>query len=927
MKKIILFCILLMIARWICAQVYKDPNASVDARVESVLSYMTLDEKLSYIGGINNMYIMAISRFNLPEIKMSDGPVGVRTWGQSTAYPAGICSAATWDRVLVNRLGQALGKDARARGVHILLGPGLNIYRAPMCGRNFEYFGEDPFLASAMSYEYVTGVQSEHVVSTVKHFAGNNQEWDRYNVSSDIDERTLQEIYLPAFKSAVIRANAGAVMNAYNLFNGIHCTQNVHLNLDILKNQWKFQGILMSDWGATHDGVAAANGGLDLEMPGGNNMNYNNLSTPVAQGIVLLSTIDDKVRRILRMIFSYGFYDKVQTDISIPLDNPDNDSVSLNLAREGIVLLKNDSILPLHTDQIKSLALLGPNADGYIAGGGSSYTDPFHYISVRQGISQLEGSKITLNYVGAPDIYSLADTSLFYTSSGSQTRGLIGNYFASQDLSGSPVATRIDSIIDFHWSGVPNVSGMPADHFSIRWTGVMRPSASGNYSFYVRGDDGFRLYVNNVLIIDNWVDEAATIKTGTINLTAGQEYPIKLEYYENAGLAEITLGYVNQSDIQKKSLQVAGSSDAAIVCVGFNSASEQEGMDRSFNLDPDQDSLICNVAKVNKNTIVVLNAGGNIDMQAWLPKIRGLIHAWYPGQDGGKAIAEILFGVTNPSGKLPASFEKKWADNPVYNNYYQNNGSNHVKYNEGVFLGYRYYETYHIAPQYPFGYGLSYTTFTYSNMTFSVDTSGHTLVSFEIQNTGSVAGAEVAQVYISPVAPKIPRPVKELKEFSRVFLQPGEKQTITLKLDESAFAYFSVDKNAFVADSGDYDVIIGASAEDERLRDRLTISQDSVIAGSPKLIAPSECCSIYPNPACDKLFIQMHTTNLNPSAFYTYSSSGQLLYSGKFTGQSCLYNCSHLPEGMYICRINRYPFFARCTARPCLIGALAFKSC
>ena len=300
------------------SQTYLNPDAKVEDRVEDLLPRMTLNEKLEYIGGENNMFIQEISRLSIPLIKMSDGPVGVRTWGQTTAFPAGICSSATWDVDLVNKLGDALGKDARARGVHFLLGPGLNIYRAPMCGRNFEYFGEDPYLSSRMAVAYVKGVESHQVVSTVKHFAANNQEWNRYSISSDMDERTLQEIYLPAFKAAVIEAKAGAIMAAYNLLNGTYCSQNHHLLVDILKNNWKFNGLAMSDWGATHDGIAAANGGLDLEMPSASFMNSANLSPAISSGKVKIETIDDKVRRILRVLFTYGFFDHNQTDTSFP---------------------------------------------------------------------------------------------------------------------------------------------------------------------------------------------------------------------------------------------------------------------------------------------------------------------------------------------------------------------------------------------------------------------------------------------------------------------------------------------------------------------------------------------------------------------------------------------------------------------------------
>jgi len=903
MQRIFLFFILSLYSIFSEAQVYKDPGASMEKRVESLLSSMTLDEKLSYIGGVDGFYIRDIPLLNLPKIKMSDGPVGVRTWGQTTAYPAGICNAATWDKDLVFSLGQALGKDARARGVHILLAPGVNIYRAPMCGRNFEYFGEDPFLAGQIASQYIKGVQSEKVVATVKHFAGNNQEWNRYDVSSEIDERTLQEIYLPAFKAAVKDAKAGAVMNAYNLLNGVHCTQNIHLNIDILKKQWQFKGILMSDWGSTHDGVLAANGGLDLEMPSGDYMSSTTLLTALYQGKVTEETIDDKVRRILRIIFSFGFYDNIQTDSSIPLDNPDNDSVSLQLARDGIVLLKNDSILPFNLSALKSLAVIGPNADRYVTGGGSSYTDPFHYISILKGITDLAGSKVIINFAGSPQVAALTHNSTFYSVPGSIVKGLKGEYFNNQTLANSATSSRIDTVIDFHWTGVPNISNIPEDHFSIRWTGVIRPASSGKFTFYVNGDDGFRLWVNNQLIIDNWVDEAITGKTGEINLTAGQEYSVKLEYYENAGLAEIMLGYQSSAELNSQVIAAATGSDAAVICAGFNSGTEGEGFDRPFSMGADQDSLICQVSRVNPNTIVILNAGGNVDMQAWLKKIKGLIHAWYPGQNGGKAIAEILFGKTNPSGKLPVTFEKKWSDNPVYGNYYQNDGTNHVKYNEGIFVGYRYYDANNIEPQFPFGFGLSYTTFEYSNLAFTTDSAGRTIVNFDIKNTGSMAGAEVAQLYVSPESPNVPRPVRELKDFTKVNLQPGETKTASLILDASAFSYFSTDKNSFVIDSGKYDIIIGASSRDIRLWNTISFDRDSVIAGEKNILAENKELTVYPNPASDYIVLRTNFNVLKNNTLQVFSSNSRLVDQCTQTGQNFEYNCSHLADGLYLFRM------------------------
>ena len=891
------------------SQIYKDPSAPVENRVNDLLAQMTLQEKLEYIGGDNAFYIRGISRFGLPAIKMSDGPVGVRTWGPATSYPAGILTASTWDTALVHKLGVALGEDSRARGVHILLAPGMNIYRAPMCGRNFEYFGEDPYLAGQMAVAYIQGVQSQGVVCTAKHYAANNQEWNRNTISSDMDERTLQEIYLPAFKAAVIDGKAGAVMNSYNLINGIHATQHIHLNNEILKKDWAFDGVLMSDWVSTYDGLAAALGGLDLEMPNGAFMNSNNLWTLISNGTLPVGMIDDKVRRILRLVFRNGFYDRTQTDASIPLDNPGNAAISLKVAEEGIVLLKNqDSILPLNRNKIKNIAVIGPNADQYIAGGGSSYTSPFHFVSTYQGIKKEAGDAVQVTLSGGVSDYaSLAKNSVFYTAAGSTAaQGLKGEYFKNKTLTGTADFTRIDPTIDFHWNGVPNVPGFPATNYSIRWTGVVRPAETGVYTFLARGDDGFRLWVNNQLIIDQWHDQGATEYSAPITLEAGKEYAVKLEYYQSGGLADMTLGWYSSSSAYADIIKNASAADVAIVCVGFNSNNEGEGSDRTFELPAGQDSLIAEVARANPNTIVVLNAGGNVYMEKWLPKVKGLLHAFYPGQEGGTAIAKILYGVVNPSGKLPASFEKKWPDNPVYNSY-ANNGSSRVVYSEGIFMGYRYYDLNAVIPMFPFGFGLSYTSFEYSNLQMVEDTTGGKLsfiVKYDVKNTGKVAGAESSQIYVGSDANLVPRPVKELKAFSKLSLNPGETKTATVVLNKDAFAYFSTNKGKFVVDKGIFTVSVASSSKDIRLTGKVTVASDYII--SPLALSENDEGSfrIYPVPAKDWLVFEHAAPGFKNASIDIFRIDGSLADSLVVSGSVYHYSTKGLITGMYICRVN-----------------------
>ncbi len=832
MRKNYLFLIALIIFPYFAfSQEYKDSKAPVEKRVKALLSKMTLEEKIDYLGGSDGYYIRAIPRLGLPAVKMTDGPVGSRNDGKSTAYPATILAASTWDLELVKQMGEALGSDCRARGVHILLAPGVNIYRAPMAGRSFEYMGEDPYLSGRLAVAYIKGVQSKGVAACIKHFDGNEQEWDRNRVSSNIDERTLQEIYLPAFKVAVVEGKVATAMDSYNLLNGEHSTQNSHLNNDILKGQWGFDGILMSDWGATYDGIAAAKGGLDLEMGSGDYMNRKSLIPAIQNGTIPESLINDKVSRILRVIFRFGFYDRPQLEKNIPLDNPASAKVALNMAREGIVLLKNeDHVLPLNESRIKTLAVIGPNASEYISGGGSSQTVPFHSVTTFQGIKNLVGDKVDVKCVSETNnISDMVHNAVFYTEAGSDEKGLKGEYFDNISLSGTPASTRVDEKVDFNWqTGAPNidVQNFPVDNFSIRWTGVIRPENSSVYTFVVKGDDGFRLWVDNKLIIDDWKDQATAQQTGSIVLEKGKDYAVKLEYFDHTGSSEVHLGWGDGGKSIEEAVNAASLADAAIVCVGMNGEYEQEGQDRTFELPGGQNELINAVAKANPNTIVVLNAGGNVDMQPWLANVKGLLHGWYTGQEGGTALAEILFGKVNPSGKLPDTFEKRWEDNPTHDSYYAPKGTLSVDYKEGLLVGYRYYDTKHVEPQFPFGYGLSYTTFAYSDLKVAphaVNGKPGYVVSFDIKNIGKRAGAESAQVYVKALHPSVEMPEKELKGFTKVSLKAGEKKRVSVVLNSDAFSYYNTDLKKFVVDKGAYQIIVGASSRDLKLKENISV--------------------------------------------------------------------------------------------------------
>jgi len=819
--------LLSVLAAW--AQAPVPLNPSIEARADAMLKQLTLEEKIDLIGGVNDFYIREIKHAGIPALKMSDGPVGVRNYGPATTF-GGMGLAATWDLDLANRIGANIGKDARARGVHFMLGPGVNISCAPLAGRNFEYFGEDPFLASRTAAAYIKGMQEQGVSATIKHYMGNNQEFLRHDADSLIDERTMHEIYLPTFELAVKDAHVGAIMDSYNLINGQHATQNSYLNIDVLRKQWGFDGILMSDWDATYDGVAAANGGLDLEMPSGKFMNRANLLPAIKAGKVTESTIDEKVRHILQTAIRFGWLDRDQTDLSIPILNMDGRKIALEAARSGMVLLKNDgNLLPLDKTKIKSVAVIGPNAyPTPVVGGGSAGVRPFTAISSLEGIAQYLGDNARVYYDrGIPSFSDMADSTNFSQDSGAKQPGLKLEVFNNPTLSGKTASSRTEQHINTDRS---LGDGVNVNEVSARWSGYFTPTTPGDHVIFVQGpgeEGGYRFLLDDKPVIDNWQWAKAKVAEVRVPIAAGA-HKVRFEYFAHWswGGPTVKAGIIRpETMISDAAKKLASSSDVVVLAVGFDPDSETEGADRTFLLPPAQDELINQIAATNKNTIVAITSGGAVDMTSWIDHVPAIYETWYAGEQGGTALAQLLFGDYSPSGKLPVSFERHWEDNPAYASYYPKTGDRKVSYTEGIFEGYRYYDKSQTKPLFPFGYGLSYTTFAYKNLSVtptSVSGDQPVTVSFDVTNTGSRAGAEVAEVYVAQPNSRIPRPIKELKGFTKVLLNPGETRNVTVTLDRRAFSYYDAKIHDWAADSGEFNLIVGSSSAKAELTSKLT---------------------------------------------------------------------------------------------------------
>ncbi len=789
--------------------------------VDKLVSELTLEEKISLCRGSDFMSTNPVERLGIPRMWVTDGPHGARGrgWGNTTsaAIPCGTALGATWDVELLREVGELMGNQVKSKGANILLGPTMNIHRAPLAGRNFECYSEDPILSARVAVAFVQGLQSvEGMGACIKHLVANDQEFERMTISSEVDERTLRELYLVPFEACVKEAHAWSIMTAYNRLNGTYCAEHEWLLTDVLRGEWGFEGYVISDWWGTKSTVGSANAGLDLEMPGPGLWFGQGLLEAVQKGEVSEETIDLKVRRLLLTMVAGGRFDDPADTVETALDTPADRALLRRAGAEAIVLLKNTGkVLPLQG--ISKLAVIGPNADvARFGGGGSSEVIPHYTVTPLDAIRDaLPGAEIVFARGSTPYTMLPAIDPRLIT-------GFDVDFFPNTDLEGESVVTQRIDRAAHRWIGnVPVTS----ERFSARLTTTFLPDEDGDWTFGLVAAGRAKLFVDGELVIDNWTEfERSPVffgmgskeKTGAVAMTAGRARTLTVEYRAATTFAAgIHVGAVRPmgADRIAEAVAAATSADAAVVIVGLDPESETEGQDRaSMDLTGDQAELIRAVAAAQPNTVVVVNAGSIVSMN-WADDVPAILYAWYPGQECGNAMADVLTGVTNPSGKMPTTIPMRYDDNAALPNY--PGADSEVRYEEGVFIGYRHHDSKNIEPRFAFGHGLSYTNFVYGSIDVERTGGGSVVASLDVTNTGDRDGKEVVQLYVSDLQATVKRPPKELKAFQKISLTAGETKTVRFELDSRAFSFW--DGEWFV-EPGVFDLLVGSSSQDIRAR-------------------------------------------------------------------------------------------------------------
>ncbi len=811
-------------------------------RVELLLSQLTLEEKATLTAGDSMWSIAGLPHRGIPALRVTDGPNGARGLsGTSACFPCGSALAATWNTALIQQIGAELGRETRSKGAAVLLAPTVNIHRSPLNGRNFECFAEDPYLAGQMAIAYIHGLQSQGVAACVKHYVCNDSEYQRMALDVVVDERTLREIYLAPFEMAVKEGGSWAVMAAYNRVNGTYASENIDLLKRILKEEWGFDGLVMTDWFAAKSTTRCFESGLDLEMPGPALLFGPRLVPPIRAGALRETELDDKVRRYLGLAERTGVLDSDGPQEQPSPDRPAARTLIRQAARESMVLLKNErNVLPLAPTEVAALAVTGPMArTGTIRGGGSAFVNPHYVVHPLAAIQQAVSAETDILY--EKGCHNHLYTPLLEPAELGAAQGeacIRIEYFPNPDFTGAPVAQEMRTSSEIFWFGALPAGVEPG--FAARVTVPFQATTAGKHQFGLTSAGWARMQMDGQTVLNNWEEfepgntyfgMGSVEKIHTVHLEAGQQRELVLEFGAIPGrpFSAVRLGAVLPlaDDAIARAAHAAHKAQAALVFVGLNADWESEGHDRQhMDLPGRQNELVSAVAARNPHTIVIVNAGAPVTMP-WINDVAAVLQVWYPGQEYGHAVSDLLFGAESPAGRLPITFPKRLEDTPAFTHYPGQGGQ--VWYGEGLFVGYRYYDFKDVEPLFPFGHGLSYTSFAYSNLQIGPAEQGGGegfRLTADIRNTGTRPGDEVVQLYVGPQSPSGIRPWRELKGFRRVRLDPGSVAPVEFRLSPRDFAFFDVRARSWKAMAGTYQVHLGASSRDMRLTQTVQLAAD-----------------------------------------------------------------------------------------------------
>ncbi len=815
-------------------------------RIAALADAMTLEEQVSLLSGADFWSLPAVERLGIGKLRVTDGPNGARGGGslvggvKSASFPVGIAIGATWNPELAGEIGKALADEVKSKSAHVLLAPTVNIHRSVTNGRNFECYSEDPFLASELAVGYIAGLQGQGIGATIKHFAGNESEIERTTMSSQIDERALREVYLAPFEAAVKQAGTWGVMTAYNRLNGTFASEHEWLLTDVLRADWGYDGLVMSDWFGSHSTAPTVNAGLDLEMPGPTRDRGEKLVAAVAAGEVSADTVRARALNVLRMMARTGALDDDSAFEEVADDRPAHRQLIRRAGAEAAVLLKNAGTLPLDAGTSGTIAVIGPNAKtAQIMGGGSAQLNAHYRVSPYDGIAEAIGAD--------RPVYAQGCTNHRFEPT-VEGRFRV-EFFDSPDFSGPVVHEEEQENAEGFWFGAIADGKVDPANYTARLTGRFVPEHDGDHRVGVYAAGYAKVYVDGTLVADAWTgwqagstffEEGCDEVVGLASLTAGTAHEIVIEFAPKDArnltfsAFHVGIGWPLGDESIAAAADAARDADTAIVFVGRNGQWDTEGSDLpSITLPGRQDELVEAVAAANHNTIVVLQTGGPVEMP-WLDAVAGVVEAWYPGQEAGNAIADVLLGRAEPGGRLPQTFPARWADNPTHSQdlevYPGLDGK--VRYEEGVFVGYRHYERTGIAPLFPFGFGLGYTDFEMTG--FDVDASqftetGEIILDVGLRNTGERAGSTVVQIYVRDTESSVPRPDRELKAFRKVELAAGDGVTVTLKLDTRDFVFFDVETGTWKLEAGRFDILAGFSATDIVASGSIDIAADMTL--------------------------------------------------------------------------------------------------